>query len=308
MITLDEAMESAKISAGDERILRQQHYDDLLQQLAEEERYPFTLALAELNIGPRTGHREASAAVEAFLSSEPVKEALRDGTGFSDGMIEDKLVYASMHRDAQWWQNLKQKFKDWWQGGPEDEYEEEFGEPFPVREPGTDEMYTREPEEVIGPPPTPEPEPAPLPPIELGPQPVSLPEPAPLPVPMEAPTVPVPEIAPAPAPEPSPEPAIPPDVPSPEPGSEGKMPEMVAVESSNLESVGHDPAEDLLYVVFKAKRSTPRTLYRYTNVGADEFKGLVDGSIEGSVGKTFNQTIRNKKHYTGPLSPDTYGV
>ena len=83
---------------------------------------------------------------------------------------------------------------------------------------------------------------------------------------------------------------------------------MVAVDSSNLESVGHDPEENMLYIIFKAKRKTPRTMYRYTNVDESEYMDIVKGAVDGSAGKTFNQTIRNKKQYSGPLSPESYGL
>ena len=278
-ITLDEAIESAKLSAGKERILRQQHYEDLLQQLPEEERFTFTMALAELNIGPRTGDKAASAAVADFLRTGAVRDVLKRNTGLGDHEIENRLVTAAMHRDAQWWQNLKQKFQDWWQSGPEDEYEEEFGEPFPQMEPGTEEMYSMEPKETI------EPE---LPGVAPGPEPVIPPPPADLPEPGEKPV----KVE---------EPAEPP----PEFGEKKDIPVMVPVESSNLEAAGYDPAEQLLYIIFKAKKTTPRTMYRYSDVSDAEYDGLLSAP---SVGQYFHQQIRNNKPYTGPLDPSEYGI
>lgn len=285
-ITLDEAIESAKISAGKERILRQQHYADLLAQLPEEERFTFTMALAELDIGPRTGNARAEAAVADFLGSASVRRVLRQGTGLDDRQIENRLVQAAMHRDAQWWQNLKQRFQDWWQEGPEDEYQEEFGEPFPVREPGTEDMYSMEPKQVI------EPMAQPAPPgFGPGPEPVIPPPPTEMPGPPVEPVA-IPETE-----EPKP--------PPPGFGDKRDMPEMIPVESSNLEAVGYDPDEELLYIIFKEKRSTPRTLYRYSNVSQEEFDGLLSAE---SQGKYFHSVIRNSKPYTGPIDPDAYDL
>ena len=288
MITLDEAIESAKLAAGSERILRQQHYEDLLRQRPDEERYSFTLALAELNIGPRTGHREASSAVAEFLGCNAFKEALMENTGLTDCQIEEKLVKAAMRRDAQWWQNLKQRFKDWWEDdGPQDEFEEEFGEPFPYREPGTEDLYETEPEEVIAPG------------VDLGPKPPDMPIPeAP---PFEAPPFEAPPL------EAPPLEAPPLEAPPTEPpgfGDKEEIPEMIPVESSNLESIGYDPAENLLYIIFTVKKNTPRTLYRYSEVSQGEFDGLLTG-VDGSVGKYYWRHIRSKP-YTGPLDPAIY--
>jgi hypothetical protein len=285
-ITLDEAIESAKLSAGKERILRQQHYSDLLNQLPEEERFTFTMALAELDIGPRTGNVAASAAVAEFLRSGAVRDILRQNTGLDDRAIENRLVKAAMHRDAQWWQNLKDRFKNWWSQGPEDEYQEEFGEPFPEREPGTEDMYSMEPKEVI----EPMAEPAP-PGYGPGPEPNIPPPPEEMPGPPVEPVgIPVTE-----------------EPPPPPPGFEDKrdMPEMIPVKSSNLEAVGYIPEEELLYIIFAEKRSTPRTLYRYSNVSQSEFDDLLAAD---SQGKYFHQYIRNTKPYTGPIDPGAYGL
>jgi len=285
MITLDEAIESAKISAGKDRILRQQHYEDLLQQLSEEERYPFTMALAELNIGPRTGHREASEAVRDFLSSNPVCRTLVGATGLTEGDVEGRLVYAAMHKDAQWWQNVKDKVKDWWGTGAPEGYKDYAGEVFPYKEPGTEEMYSTEPEEFVG----------------GGVPPMPAPE---LPVPVQEEPVKEPRV---PVGEPEPE-VVPPfeeEAPPAAFGDVREIPEMIPIESSNLEQVGYDPEENLLYIIFKAKRNTPRTMYRYTGVSADEFESFF---TEDSAGKYFHRAIRGTKPYTGPIDPATYGL
>ena len=285
-LTLDEAIESAKLSAGHDRVLQQQHYEDLLQKLQDEERYPFTMALAELNIGPRTGHKEAAAAVAAFLDSDSVAWVMSKETGLSDAELEGKLVHAAMHRDAQWWQNVKDKFKDWWQKGPEDEFEEEFGEPFPVRDPGMDEMYDPTQEEVVD---------SPIP-EELYVSPVETFTP-------EAPIPELPQVPEAPIPVPL---DYEPEVSDQGFGGAGAIPEMVAVESSNLEAVGWNAEDRLLYIVFKAKRNTPRTLYRYSDADEGDFQALTSSSI--SAGQYFHQNIRDRKPYSGPEDPTAYGL
>jgi len=253
------------------------HYDELIQQLPDEERYPFTMALAELNIGPRTGHIEAELAVAEFLESSGVRKVMASHTGLNSHLLEEKLVHAAMHKDAQWWNKVKDKVKNWWDSGPEDEYEEEYGEPFPMTEPGTDELYSSEPEEVIGP-------------YDDPPAPINLfPENR---LPVEEPSL----VDPVPNPDLSMEPTF---------GDSDDLPEMHPVDSSNLEAAGYDDEEGIMYILFKAKRNTPRTLYRYTDVSRHEFDGMLTAE---SVGKYFHQVFRNTKPYTGPLNPDVYGL
>jgi hypothetical protein len=295
-LTLDEAIESAKLSAGPDRILNQQHYEDLIQKLSDEERYPFTMALAELNIGPRTGHREAAQAVSNFLDSDTVSYVISSATGLSDQDIEDKLVYAAMHRDAGWWDDLKDKARDWWNSGPSNEYEEEFGEPFPMMDPGTEDMYDTTPDEVV---------------TDydfLGDQPLPPPPPGPPPVTMDPPGMEgTPEAVP---PPPSGDfyqefgtPA--PDAPGGAFGDPSSIPEMTPVDSSNLEAVGFNDEDQMLYIIFKAKRNTPRTMYRYQNTDRSDYNALTNPGI--SAGQFFHQNIRSKP-YSGPEDPAAYGV
>jgi len=260
MITLDEAIESAKISAGAERILRQQHYEDLLSQLSEEEHYPFTMALVELDIGTRTGIR--SAAVDRFFGKESFEPL--DPHPF----IEDRIVRAALRRNAGWWDNLKRKIKEW-TGWGEEETEDFIEEEYDVFEPP--------------------------------------PEAPPGPIPEEVPTVEediqedieesdelyprFEEYVPPPVGEPE---AIPPG----EPIEPFQMPVMHPVESSNLEGVGYDEEEEILYISFRPKRNTPRTLYRYFNVPGQIFSDLLNAE---SKGKYFHRNIREVFPYDGPL-------
>jgi len=251
MISLDEAVESAKISAGRERILRQQHFEDLLNQLPDEERYPFTMALVELGINTRRGSQSRS--IDAFLGREG-HNAL-----YLDQELEDKIVRASMSREAGWWDDLKQTIKDWTGWGDEaaeDYLEEEYdmSEPVPEFEPLTERVY-----------------PPPGMPTEEDVQ-QHLME-----------TVPEPDET---------------DYNVFEgfrPPGEVEMPVMHAVESSNIEAIGYDETEGLLYVAFSAKRNTPRTLYQYFNVSPDEFGQFLGAE---SKGKWFHQNIREEKPYT----------
>ena len=280
MITLDQAIESAKISAGAERILRQQHYDDLLQKLAEEDHYPFTMALVELDIGTRTGKHLP--AVERFLGSKQEFEAL-DPHPF----IEDRIVRAALRRDAGWWDNLKTKVKEWtgWGDDTADDFlEEEYG--------------------VVEPPPE-------VPEVSDVPEVLDAPEVPGLP---EVPGVPgVPEALEYPYPEavPTQDEEIQKDIEEsdePYPRFEDtdvgpfEMPIMHPIESSNLEGTGYDEEERILYVAFKPKRNTPRTLYRYFEVPSDVFSGLLNAE---SKGKYFHQNIREAFAYDGPLDVGT---
>ena len=212
-------------------------------------------------------------------------------TGLSDRELEDRLVHAAMHKDAQWWKNVKDRFKDWWDAGPDDEYQEEFGEPFPVRDPGTDEMYDTTPDEVVDDPGaplwTPEDE-GYVSPFDMGP---------PTPEPPDIPETAVPGEVPS---------DYKPDMPEQAFGDTEAIPEMVPVDSSNLESVGFNKEDGLLYIIFKAKRNTPRTMYRYTDADEGDFNALTSPSV--SAGQYFHQNIRDVNPYSGPLDPSSYGL
>jgi hypothetical protein len=269
-LTLDQAIESAKLQAGSDRIIHQQAYELLLQKLDEKEKYPFTLALAELNIGPRTSYKEASAAVSAFLMNPSVTHIIASNTGLDNFEIENLLVHAAMHKDAQWWQNLKNKFKDWWNQGPPDEQEEEqeFADSFPDRDPGTDDMYDTEPVEMIGP---------------ETPADTYTPETDYQPAPQFAPEVPEPAYY---------DPALmgpPQEVPE---GPESI--EFLPVDSSNLSAIGYDGSRKELYIKFKSKRSTPETMYKYSDVDMFEFEAL---KAAPSKGRYFSEFIKNSKPY-----------
>jgi len=236
MITLDEAIESAKLSAGYERILRQQHYDDLLAQLPPEEHYPFTMALVELGIHTRTGQRLG-------------------GLSPSEQEIEDRIVGAARHLEAGWWDDLKTKVKEWtgWGDDAAEEYvEDQYGvsEPTPMEE------------EITPPPPG-------FPPEQEVEEDLSQ-------------VVPEEEAG---------EYAIFEGFELPD---EGEMPVMHPVESSNIEAIGYDEEDEMLYVAFTAKRTTPRTLYRYFNVSPEEFSNFLAAD---SKGKYFHQNIRETKFY-----------
>lgn len=259
MITLDEAIESAKVSAGQERILRQQHYDDLLQQLPEEEHYPFTMALVELDIGTRTGTKDS--VVGKFLSGDEAYGPL-DPHPF----IEDRIVRAALRRNAGWWDNLKNKIKEW-TGWGEEEAEDFIEEEYGVTEPPPEPMA----------PPGPPPEEIPTVDEEVQ---QDIEESDELYPRYE-------EFEPTPY----------------------AMPVMHPVESSNLEAVGYDEEEEILYIAFRPKRNTPRTLYRYFNVPGQTFSDLLNtNAAGGSVGKYFHRNIREVYPYDGPLDTGALAV
>lgn len=64
------------------------------------------------------------------------------------------------------------------------------------------------------------------------------------------------------------------------------QPEMISVESSQIEAVGHDEASSALLVRFKN-----HSVYQYQNVGKELFQALLAAE---SVGKFFHAEI--KKH------------
>lgn len=75
---------------------------------------------------------------------------------------------------------------------------------------------------------------------------------------------------------------------------EYETPEMIPVESSNLESVGYDDESQMMYVHFLAKRTWPRTLYVYFDVPLEVYEGLLAAD---SHGQYFNAYVRNVYQY-----------
>lgn len=61
--------------------------------------------------------------------------------------------------------------------------------------------------------------------------------------------------------------------------------EMIKVESSQIEKMGHDAATNTMVVEFKGGST-----YSYENVGSDMFHLIVHDTI--SVGKAFNARIK----------------
>jgi hypothetical protein len=261
MITLTEAVESAKISAGQERILRQQHYDDLLAQLAEEDHYPFTMALVELDIGTRTGAK--SAAIEAFLTGGIDAEEIPP-----QQFIENRIVCAALRRNAGWWDNIKDKVKEW-TGLGDQEAEEYIEQEYNVTEPPSEEPGYPAVDQT--------------PPPQIPDSDEEFREDLEAEPPWEDEEV-YPRFE-------EYDPALVEGEPELVEGEPYPMPVMHPVDSSNLEAVGYDEEESLLYVAFAPKRNTSRTLYRYFNVDSSVFSGLLSAE---SKGKYFHQNIRNE--------------
>lgn len=61
--------------------------------------------------------------------------------------------------------------------------------------------------------------------------------------------------------------------------------EKQSVTSSNISTVGYDAGSKVLEITFKSGKT-----YRYGDVPADEYKGLLEA---GSVGSYFAQRIKN---------------
>lgn len=68
------------------------------------------------------------------------------------------------------------------------------------------------------------------------------------------------------------------------------MIEMQKVESSQLDSVGHDPESNTLQIRFKGRGDAQGSLYRYRNVSANDFVELVSAE---SVDKHFKEHIKS---------------
>jgi len=63
---------------------------------------------------------------------------------------------------------------------------------------------------------------------------------------------------------------------------------MTSIESSQIDSIGHDPATNTLAIRFKS-RGEPAALYHYSNVSADDFTAFKDAE---SVGSHFYKHIK----------------
>lgn len=66
--------------------------------------------------------------------------------------------------------------------------------------------------------------------------------------------------------------------------------EMKPVSSSNLQSVGYDPDEEKLVILFKRGGT-----YTYEGVSQSDYDGLMSAS---SVGQFFNENIKNVYPFT----------
>lgn len=65
--------------------------------------------------------------------------------------------------------------------------------------------------------------------------------------------------------------------------------EMKIVESSQIHSIGHDPASNMLAVRFKTKDGAPSSLYHYSNVSATDFIAF---DTAESIGSHFYKAIK----------------
>lgn len=60
--------------------------------------------------------------------------------------------------------------------------------------------------------------------------------------------------------------------------------ERVAVQSSNLEAVGYDPAEKTLEVVFRPNRMRIKAVWRYSPVPQETYESMLrEGSSPGTI-------------------------
>lgn len=64
---------------------------------------------------------------------------------------------------------------------------------------------------------------------------------------------------------------------------------MTPVKSSQIHSIGHDPATNTLAIRFNGRNNAPGSLYHYSNVTADDFAAF---SGAESVGSHFYRNIK----------------
>jgi hypothetical protein len=75
-----------------------------------------------------------------------------------------------------------------------------------------------------------------------------------------------------------------------------ELPEMVAVDSSNISAIGYDEEESIMYVQFHRKGSDfAERLYMYFNVPEEVYNGLY---MADSVGSYFHHYIRHSYNYS----------
>jgi hypothetical protein len=67
MITLQDAIERAKLAADESGILSSYMYDELLHQLGVDEQYAFTMALVDLGIQTKMGSDEGMKAMSKVI-------------------------------------------------------------------------------------------------------------------------------------------------------------------------------------------------------------------------------------------------
>ena len=66
---------------------------------------------------------------------------------------------------------------------------------------------------------------------------------------------------------------------------------MQPVESSQIKAIGHDPANNRLYIEFPKK--TGRSVYSYENISPTDHAALMGVGVEGhSIGRHFGQHIK----------------
>ncbi len=93
MLDLTEAIERAKLLADDSGLLSQESYDLLTSKIDDTDLYPFTMAIVNLGIRPRTGRKveaDAEASVRRFLGQAVEDEPVADTSDYDaiPGILE----------------------------------------------------------------------------------------------------------------------------------------------------------------------------------------------------------------------------
>lgn len=69
MITMEDAIERARLAADDDNLLSQETYNRLCAQLTDAEKYAFTIGLVDLGIQTKLGTKESKKIVAKVLGN-----------------------------------------------------------------------------------------------------------------------------------------------------------------------------------------------------------------------------------------------
>ena len=95
MITLQDAIERARLGADDDGLLGSYLYDQIVQQLAQEDKYAFTMALVDLGIHTKLGTHQTYQAMRKILADDYDPRDLDKEDEEEDDDLVDSFVKAA---------------------------------------------------------------------------------------------------------------------------------------------------------------------------------------------------------------------